>query len=195
MAEAKTTTDHKKIQQWVEKRGGKPACVRGTGGKGDTGLLRIDFPGYSGADTLQAIEWNEFFEKFEEQNLAFLYQETTAGGDPSNFTKFVERGSTGGGRGVSRGGKKKAAKGSAGGGGRGPAAQKSAKKGTKSARTAKTAKSAARKKSAKGAAASGGRKTAKKTAKKAPKKSGGIKKSGGAKKAAKAAGRKKSARR
>ncbi len=180
MAEAKTTTDHKKIQQWVEKRGGKPACVRGTGGKGDTGLLRIDFPGYSGEETLQEIEWDEFFEKFEEQTLAFLYQETTARGARSNFTKFVARDSVGGGRGGSRGGKKKVAK-AAGRSAAGGATKKSAKKGTK---TATATKSAARKTAKLGASAGG-----KKAAKKAPKKAGGMKK------AAQTAGRKKAARR
>lgn len=183
MAEAKTTTDRKKIQQWVEKRGGKPACVRGTGGKGDTGLLRIDFPGYSGAETLQEIGWDEFFEKFEEQNLAFLYQDTMAGGDPSNFSKFVDRNSTEG----RRGGKKKAARGKAGGAAARGTGKKAMKKGSKSA---KTAKSASRKKSAPASRAAGGKKAPKKAAKKAPKKS-----AGGSKKTAKADGRKKAGRR
>ena len=48
MAEAKTTTDHTKIKKWVEDRGGHPARVRGTGDKDGGGLLRIDYPGYSG---------------------------------------------------------------------------------------------------------------------------------------------------
>lgn len=89
MAEAKTTTDHKEIRRWVEARGGHPACVKGTGGKGDTGLLRIDYPGYSGEDTLQQISWEEFFRGFEENNLAFLYQDEK----DSRFSKFIERGS------------------------------------------------------------------------------------------------------
>ena len=50
---SKTTTDHEEIRRWVEARGGRPACVRGTGGRGDTGMLRIDFPGYSAGETLQ----------------------------------------------------------------------------------------------------------------------------------------------
>jgi len=85
------TTDHEEVRQWAESRGGRPACVRGTGGRGDTGLLRIDFPGYSGAQSLQEISWDEFFEKFEDQNLALLYQETTSGGEESRFNKLVRR--------------------------------------------------------------------------------------------------------
>src|SRR5579884_181902 len=69
---AQTTTDHGQIRRWAEERGGKPACVKGTGGRGDTGMLRIDFPGYSGEDSLQHISWDEWFEKFDERNLSLL---------------------------------------------------------------------------------------------------------------------------
>ena len=89
--ESKTTTDHDEIRRWVESRDGKPACVRGTGGKGDTGLLRIDFPCYSGEDSLQHINWDEFFEKFEESELAMVYQDETADGNESRFCKLISR--------------------------------------------------------------------------------------------------------
>jgi hypothetical protein len=84
-AEAKTTTDRETIQEWVEERGGNPARVKGTE------LLRIDYPGYSGADTLEEISWDEFFTTFEANNLAFLYQDETKDGELSRFSKFVER--------------------------------------------------------------------------------------------------------
>jgi hypothetical protein len=90
------TTDHEQIRQWAESRGGKPACVRGTGGGDDIGLLRIDFPGFSGGESLQEITWEEFFEKFDERGLALLYQETTKDGQSSNFNKLVDRNQTGG---------------------------------------------------------------------------------------------------
>lgn len=88
---AKVTTDHKKIKEWVEERGGKPACVKGTGSKNDPGMLRIDFPGYSGEETLQEISWEEFFRAFEDNRLAFLYQEETKAGEESRFSKFINR--------------------------------------------------------------------------------------------------------
>ena len=88
--EAKTTTNHNEIQQWVEERGGRPAIVKGTESR-DSALLRIDYPGYSGEDTLEAIEWDEFFEIFDENKLAFLCQDRTADGGLSRFSKFVER--------------------------------------------------------------------------------------------------------
>jgi hypothetical protein len=91
-ASGNTTTDHEEIRRWAEERGAEPACVRGTGGKGDIGMLRLDFPGYSGGDSLEHISWDEWFEKFDERGLALLYQEKTAkGGQKSNFNKLVSR--------------------------------------------------------------------------------------------------------
>jgi hypothetical protein len=90
-AGAKTTTDHDQIRRWAEARGAQPACVRGTGGKGDPGMIRLDFPGFSGEDKLQPISWDEFFEAFDENDLALLYQEKTKGGQKSNFNKLVSR--------------------------------------------------------------------------------------------------------
>ena len=88
---SQTTTDHEQIRRWAEERGGKPAHVKGTGGGDDTGIIRIDFPGYSGAGKLEEISWDEFFEKFDEQGLALVYQEKTAEGQKSNFNKLVSR--------------------------------------------------------------------------------------------------------
>ncbi len=86
-----TTTDHEEIRQWAEERGGKPACVDGTGKKGDIGLMRIEFPGKPNANdsNLKEITWDEFFEKFDERKLALVYQIETAGGQKSNFNKII----------------------------------------------------------------------------------------------------------
>ena len=92
-AESKQTTDHDEIRNWVEERGGKPARVKSTG-KGGGGLLRIDYPGFSGEDSLEEITWEEFFEAFEENNLAFLYQDETKDGKESRFSKLIDRDST-----------------------------------------------------------------------------------------------------
>ena len=87
MAEAKTTTDHNEIRRWVEERGGFPASVKGTGDGNDPGLLRIDYPGFSGEEKLQKISWEEFFTKFDSENLAFLYQDEP----DSRFSKLIDR--------------------------------------------------------------------------------------------------------
>jgi hypothetical protein len=95
MSEAKSTTDHQKIKSWVEERGGKPAAVKGTGSGGDDpGVLRIDFPGYTGEESLEQITWEQFFDKFEKERLAFLYQEETKEGNKSRFSKLTNREST-----------------------------------------------------------------------------------------------------
>ena len=88
--ESNTTTDHEEIRNWVEERGGHPAIVKGTE-KGGSALLRIDYPGFSGEDKLTEITWDEFFEIFDENKLAFLYQEKTADGELSRFSKLVNR--------------------------------------------------------------------------------------------------------
>ena len=55
-------------------------------------MIRLDFPGYSGADSLEEISWDEWFEKFDENGLALIYQEKTAEGQTSNFNKLVKEG-------------------------------------------------------------------------------------------------------
>jgi hypothetical protein len=91
-AEAQVTINHEEIKQWVEERGGHPARVKGTNKGNGGGLLRIDYPGFSGEDTLETITWDEFFEAFEEANLALLYQEETKDGKESRFSKLISRG-------------------------------------------------------------------------------------------------------
>jgi hypothetical protein len=89
--QSKTTTDHRQIQTWAEKRGGKPATVKSTARGKEPGVLRIDFPDYSGEGTLEEISWDEFFDKFDKEKLAFLYQDETAEGNESRFCKLVSR--------------------------------------------------------------------------------------------------------
>lgn len=90
MANSQTTQDHDEIRRWAEERGGKPSHVKSTESSEDVGILRIDFPGYSGGDSLEEISWDDFFEKFDAQGLALIYQEETAEGEKSNFNKLVK---------------------------------------------------------------------------------------------------------
>jgi hypothetical protein len=89
MSQAKSTTDHGKIRKWAEQRGGVPSAVTGTGQKGDPGILRFDFEPKD--EGLRKLSWEDFFEKFENEKLAFLYQDETADGSQSRFHKFVQR--------------------------------------------------------------------------------------------------------
>ncbi len=87
--DSKTTQDHSTIKKWTEERNGKPAVVESTtsSNKGG-GLLRINFPKYA-EDNLKDISWEEFFEIFDNNNLQFLYQETTKNGGKSHFFKLI----------------------------------------------------------------------------------------------------------
>ena len=76
----KYTIDHDVIRKWVEGRGGWPAKFR-----------RIYFSRYVTRGVLPRVRWEEFFQTFEEQRLAFLYQEHTATGRLSHFFRFVSR--------------------------------------------------------------------------------------------------------
>jgi hypothetical protein len=90
-SESNTTTDHEEIRRWVEEHGGKPARVKGTGDGDDPGMLRIDFPGGAGEDRLEHISWDDWFQKFDENGLAFLYQEKKADGEDSTFFRLLKR--------------------------------------------------------------------------------------------------------
>ena len=91
---SQTTTDHDEIKRWVDERGGHPARVKGTNKGKTAGVLRIDYPGYSGKDSLEEISWEEFFDGFEKNELAFLYQDETKDGELSRFSKLVDRNAT-----------------------------------------------------------------------------------------------------
>jgi hypothetical protein len=82
MSSASTTTDHDEIRGWVEQHGGRPSMVKTKGGGG---ILRIDFG--EPEENLEEVSWDEFFEVFDGNKLAFLYQDE---GD-SRFNKFVSR--------------------------------------------------------------------------------------------------------
>jgi len=88
MSQAKTTMDHKEIRHWIEARGGRPSVVKGTEGGDGEGVLRVEFrhPG-----KLEDVDWDTFFETFEDRKLAFLHQDKTADGQESRFFKFVRR--------------------------------------------------------------------------------------------------------
>ncbi len=89
MSSSKTTTDHKEIQHWATARGGRPSVVHGTEGADGEGILRFDFREKD--DKLDEVDWDTFFETFDDRGLALLYQDKTADGHTSRFFKFVKR--------------------------------------------------------------------------------------------------------
>ena len=88
---AQPLIDHDQIRNWAEERGAHPASVKGTGGGSDTGMIRLDFPGWTGEESLEPISWDDWFKKFDDSNLALLVQERTGKGEKSNFNKLVSR--------------------------------------------------------------------------------------------------------
>jgi hypothetical protein len=90
MAQAKSTTDHDEIRKWVEERKGRPSRVKGTTAEDEEGgILRIDFG--EPEESLEEISWDEFFEIFDDRELAFLYQDGKPHGRKSYFCKLVKR--------------------------------------------------------------------------------------------------------
>src|SRR4051794_41337833 len=91
MALSKTTRDHDEIRKWAEARGALPAEVRGTEKGGEAGIIRFEFPNAPNHNDskLEEISWEDFFEKFDNNNLELVYQEQTADGERSNFNKLV----------------------------------------------------------------------------------------------------------
>jgi hypothetical protein len=90
-ASARPLTDHEEIREWAEQRGATPSGVRGTSKGEDIGMIRLDFPGYSGEGSLEEISWDDWFQQFDEHKLALLVQDETAKGQQSNFNKLVSR--------------------------------------------------------------------------------------------------------
>jgi hypothetical protein len=81
----KATIDHDSIRKWAEKHGGHPAKVKGTGGRNQPPILRIDFPGFAGEGKLEPIRWDDFCRWFDASGLALLYREQ------DRFNKLVSR--------------------------------------------------------------------------------------------------------
>jgi hypothetical protein len=84
---SETTTDHDRIREWTEARGGRPSVVRTKGEHG--GVLRLDFGAKE--ENFEETTWDEWFEVFEESNLAMILQEQTADGKESRFNKLIGR--------------------------------------------------------------------------------------------------------
>jgi hypothetical protein len=84
----KITTNHHEIKSWAEKHQGIPELVDHKDARHDRIGLRINFPGpvddalLSETNPPQKITWEKFFAIFEEQGLAFEYD---------NEEKFPDR--------------------------------------------------------------------------------------------------------
>jgi len=66
--------------------------IKGTEkGKEGRGVLRTDFAGFKGGDTLEEVSWDEWYKVFKSRNFEFLYQDKTADGRESRFFKLINK--------------------------------------------------------------------------------------------------------
>lgn len=86
-----STIDHEEIRRWAEERDAVPTVVRSTHDEEGSGILRFDMTGYDPGDDLEEISWDEFFDIFDDNKLALVYQDEASSGEKSNFSKFVSR--------------------------------------------------------------------------------------------------------
>jgi hypothetical protein len=84
------TTDHETIRRWVAERGGLPAMVRRVG-QPDEGELVINFANDGSDEPIIDISWADFFQRFDDSKLAFVYSDTASGAEGSRFWQMVAR--------------------------------------------------------------------------------------------------------
>jgi hypothetical protein len=85
MSKSTVLTDHDEIRRWVEERGGRPMRVKDTASKEGGGVLRFDFG--EPDEGLEEIEWDEFFEIFDDRDLGVLCGTEAK----SRFNKLIDR--------------------------------------------------------------------------------------------------------
>lgn len=90
-SDTRTTTAHDEIRRWADEHHGVPATVRGTERAGEPAVLRFDLPDGAAEDQLEHISWDDWFDKFDQNQLAFLYQARKADGEDSTFFKLIRR--------------------------------------------------------------------------------------------------------
>jgi hypothetical protein len=77
------TTDRSFVQKWVEDRAGWPALLPARQ------ALYIGFSDSDASQGLTRISWDEFFQYFEQQQLAFLYRDEAGGEETTPVFKFL----------------------------------------------------------------------------------------------------------
>ena len=79
----KLAADHAEIRRWVEEHGGYPGLVEAADGRE---RLAVAF----GADDERRLSWEEFFERFDRESLAFAY-DPEGNGEATSTAKRVSR--------------------------------------------------------------------------------------------------------
>lgn len=84
----KYTVDNKEIRGWVEAHGGMPVVLKEAveedeEGEESSDMLHISFD--PNDINMEEMEWDEFFERFDNENLALVYDEITPEGTIPDF--------------------------------------------------------------------------------------------------------------
>jgi hypothetical protein len=85
-----TLTDHDSIKRWAREHGARPALVKGTARDKDANALQLAMEGTSQEGRLEPIDWDAWFQRFDENGLALIVDDS-AGAASAN--KLVPRGS------------------------------------------------------------------------------------------------------
>lgn len=88
---SKSTRNHDEIRRWAQEHGAVPCEVSGMERNSEAGILRFEFSNGPNRNdrNLKEISWDEFFIKFDQNNLELLYQDHSADGVKSNFNKLI----------------------------------------------------------------------------------------------------------
>ncbi len=89
VAQGKLTTDKEKIKQWIQTYKGWPAIKLMETADSIETVLAIVFPGGEGDHVIRRLSWEEFFQKFDQLKLVFLYEEATGNQKPDLCYAFV----------------------------------------------------------------------------------------------------------
>lgn len=81
----KYTIDNDEIRAWIEERGGVPAVLKGVSEEGEESpdMLHISFD--PNDPNMEEMDWEEFFERFENENLALVYDDEASDEPPYDF--------------------------------------------------------------------------------------------------------------
>ncbi|MFC6906640.1 hypothetical protein ACFQGH_15700 [Halalkalicoccus tibetensis] len=87
--ETRMTTDHGTIRNWIESNDLAVARTAETA-RNRSGGLTVVTEGRTD-DSIKEVSWDEFFETFEDEGLAFVYRTETMGPEEQLYYEFVPR--------------------------------------------------------------------------------------------------------
>ena len=73
-----TLTDHDSIKRWAREHGARPALVKGTTRPNDANALQLAMEGTTQDGRLEPIDWDDWFQRFDESGLALMVDDSAA---------------------------------------------------------------------------------------------------------------------